>query len=316
MKKKEIFDLIIIGGGPTGMFAAYYAGMRELNTKLIESLPKLGGQIELMYPEKVIQDIGAVPKIKGKQLISNLKEQLASFPTDISTDETVHQIKRENDYFLITTDQTSYYGRSVLLTSGQGVFEPRKLTIDYKKEYEKTNLHYYVQNLDCYRNKEVAILGGGDSAVDWALMLEEIAEKVMIIHRRNKFRAHEASISQLKESSIEILTPYIVDSLAGNHEKIQSIHLEERRGTQKLTLPVDYLIVNYGFVSDSLQLVQWGVKTERTGASVNQQMETSIPGIFAAGDAADFPGKVKLIATGFGEVPTAINSIVRYLDIY
>lgn len=316
MQKNKMFDLIIIGGGPTGMFAAYYAGMRELKTKLIESLPQLGGQIELMYPEKIIRDIGAIPEIKGKQLIKNLHEQLHNFQTDISTKETVLTIHKETDYFIVTTNKSTYYGKSVLLTSGQGLFEPRKLTIEHNQEYEKTNLHYYVQDLELYRNKELAILGGGDSAVDWALMLEKIAGKVYLVHRRNRFRAHEASVSQLKESSIEILTPYLLESLTGDSQQVQQIHLKERRGDRQLTLPVDFLIVSYGFLSDSLQLENWGIRVERASASVSQQMATNIPGIFAAGDAADFEGKVKLIATGFGEVPTAINSIIRYLDIY
>lgn len=312
----EIFDLVIIGGGPTGMFAAYYAGMRELNTKLIESLPQLGGQIELMYPEKIIRDIGAVPEIKGKKLVENLHQQLDVFQTDISTNETVLNIQEGTDYFTVTSDKDTYYGKSILLTSGQGLFQPRKLTIDHNKEYEKTNLHYYVQNLETYRNKEVAILGGGDSAIDWALMLEDIAKKVYLVHRRDRFRAHEASVSQLKKSAIEILTPYLLDSLMGNQQNLTKINLKERRGDKQVSFPVDFLIVSYGFISDSLQLKEWGVETERASAKVSQQMATSIPGIFAAGDAADFDGKVKLIATGFGEVPTAINSIIRYLNIY
>ena len=147
-------------------------------------------------------------------------------------------------------------------------------------------------------------------------MLEEISEKVYLVHRRNRFRAHEASVSQLKESSVEILTPYHLESLIGDNHQVQAIKLIERRGDDQLILPVDFLIVNYGFLSDSKQLEEWGLKVERSSASVSQRMATNIPGIFAAGDAADFEGKVKLIATGFGEVPTAINSIIRYLNIY
>lgn len=316
MQKKEIFELTIIGGGPTGMFAAYYAGMRELKTKLIESLPKLGGQIELMYPEKVITDIGAIPQIKGKELVSNLQKQMDHFETDISTSENVMEIEQVEDYFIIKTNKDFYYSKTILLATGQGIFEPRKLNIKHNKDYEQSNLHYYVKNLESYRDKKVAILGGGDSAVDWALMLEDIAEEVYLVHRRKRFRAHEASVSRLKDSSIKIHTPYLLDSLIGDERKIQELVLKERRGDKIQSLETDFLIVNYGFISESMQLEKWGIETERVSASVSQKMETNIPGIFAAGDAAIFDGKIKLIATGFGEVPTVINSIIRYLNIY
>lgn len=316
MQKKEIFDLIIVGGGPTGMFAAYYAGLRELKTKIIESLSSLGGQINLMYPEKIITDIGAIPNIKGSNLVSNLQEQMNRFDTDISTSENVQDIIKENDYFIVKSKEKSYYSKTVLLTTGQGIFKPRKLTIDHNKDYEKSNLHYYVDKFESYRNKKIVILGGGDSAVDWSLMLEGIAKEVHLVHRRNRFRAHEASVSQLKKSSIKIHTPYVIDQLDGDGEKIDEVILKERRGNKITSLKTDFLIVNYGFISESQQLDKWGVQTKRASASVSQKMETNIPGIFAAGDAASFDGKVKLIATGFGEVPTVINSIIHYLDIY
>lgn len=316
MQTKEIYDLIIIGGGPTGMFAAYYAGMRELKTRIIEGLSNLGGQINLMYPEKVIQDIGAIPKIKGFNLVANLHQQMNRFKTDISTNEYVINIIKKEELFVIKTHQHVYYSQSVLLTTGQGIFEPRKLTIDYNEKYEQNNLHYYVDNLDNYQNKKIVILGGGDSAVDWALMLEDKAKEIHLVHRRNRFRAHESSVSQLRNSSITIHTPYVLDHLKGNNDSIHEVVLKERRGNQMTSLKTDYLIVNYGFISKNKQLEKWGVETKRIGANVSQKMETSIPGIFAAGDAADFDGKVKLIASGFGEVPTAINSIIHYLNIY
>lgn len=316
MQEKEIFDLLIIGGGPTGMFAAYYAGIAELKTKLIESLAELGGQINLMYPEKIITDIGAIPEIKGKDLVSNLHQQMNRFESDITTNENVIDIIKKKKYFIIQTNKGIYYSRTVLLTTGQGIFEPRKLRIKHNKNYEKENLHYYVRDLEKYRNKKVIVLGGGDSAVDWALMLEEIAEKIYLVHRRDRFRAHESSVSRLKNSSIEILTPYIIISIEGNEKKLKKIIIKERRGDKILALDTDFLIVNYGFIPKIKQLEEWGIKTKRIGAAVTAKMETNIPGIFAAGDAASFDGKVNLIASGFGEAPTAINSIIHYLGIY
>lgn len=316
MQNKTIFDLLIIGGGPTGMFAAYYAGMRELKTKVIESLSGLGGQINLMYPEKIITDIGAIPKIKGKKLISNLQEQMNTYETNISTNEKVLDIQKEADYFQIKTDKDSYYSKTILLTTGQGIFEPRKLAIKHADFYEKANLHYYVDSLAEYQDKKVVLLGGGDSAVDWALMLENIAKEVYLVHRRDRFRAHEASVSRLKKSSVQIITPYLLDRISGDDEMIQKVFLKERRGDKNIALETDFLIVNYGFISKNRQLEKWGINSRSNSASVSQKMETNIQGIFAAGDAANFDGKVKLIASGFGEVPTVINSIIHYLNIY
>jgi len=314
MQPNEIYDVTIIGGGPTGMFSAFYAGMRELKTKIIETLPVLGGQIEVMYPEKNIFDIGAFPYIRGSQLIQQLSKQMEPFETEICLDENVIEVNKKDNLFILKTDKGIHYSKTILITTGQGSFDPRKLTFNYNEYYEKTNLHYYVSKLDTYKNKTVVICGGGDSAVDWALALEGIAKKIYVVHRREKFRALEASVTLMENSSVEILTPYRPVELIGDDEKIREVRFKETRGEKTLSLPVDYLIVSYGFISDNRQLEEWGLETEHTSVKVSQRMETNIPGIYAAGDVATYDGKVKLIATGFGEAPTAINSIIQYLN--
>lgn len=315
MQQRDVFDVTIIGGGPTGLFSAFYAGMRELKTKIIETLPVLGGQVEILYPEKNIFDVGAFPYIKGADLINQLEKQLEPFQPTIHLDESVLEIHRnEDDIFELQTTNGIHYTRAILVTTGQGSFEPRKLTFDYPTQYEESNLHYYVKDLETYRDKIVAIAGGGDSAVDWALTLEPFAKKVILVHRRDKFRAHEASVSYLRNSSIEIMTPYIPVELLGDEEKIEEIRLQKRRQDDYLSLPVDYFIVNFGFVSENKQLSKWGLENVHNSIVVNQKMETNIPGIYAAGDVSTFDGKVKLIATGFGEAPTAINSMIQYLN--
>lgn len=316
MQTNDIFDVTIIGGGPIGMFSAFYAGMRELKTKIIETLPTLGGQVEIIYPEKMVFDIGAFPFVKGGDLIAQLKQQMEPFDTEICLGENVLEIRKdeEENLFVLKTDKETHYSRTVLIATGQGSFEPRKLTFDYNKKYEDSNLHYYVNKLDTYKDKTVAICGGGDSAVDWALTLEKIAKKVYIVHRRDRFRAHEATVTQMKNSSIEIVTPFIPNELIGDDEKIHEVRFKKTRSDEMLTLPVDYFIVNFGFVSDNHLLNEWGVETERGSVKVAQQMSTNIPGIYAAGDVTTYDGKVKLIATGFGEAPTAINSIIQYLN--
>lgn len=314
MQETELFDAIIIGGGPTGMFAAFYAGMRELNVKIIETLPVLGGQVEIMYPEKMIFDVGAFPYVKGADFIDQLEKQMAPFDPTVCLDEAVLDIQKEAEHFELKTSTGTHYAKTILITTGQGSFEPRKLTFDYPKAYEDTNLHYYVSNLETYRDKVVAINGGGDSAVDWALTLKDIAKKVYIVHRRDEFRAVEASVSRLRESDVEIITPYVPHELVGDEEKIKKVVFKKRRGEETFALDVDYFIVNFGFISDNKQLDDWGLETNRGSVNVDQNMSTNIPGIFAAGDTTTFDGKVKLIATGFGEAPTAINSMIQYLN--
>lgn len=316
MQTNDIFDVTIIGGGPIGMFSAFYAGMRELKTKIIETLPTLGGQVEIIYPEKMVFDIGAFPFVKGGDLIAQLKQQMEPFDTEICLGENVLEIRKdeEENLFVLKTDKETHYSKTVLIATGQGSFEPRKLTFDYNKKYEDSNLHYYVNKLDIYKDKTVAICGGGDSAVDWALTLEKIAKKVYIVHRRDRFRAHEATVTQMKNSSIEIITPFIPNELIGDDERIHEVRFKKTRSDGMITLPVDYFIVNFGFVSDNHLLNEWGVETERGSVKVAQQMSTNIPGIYAAGDVTTYDGKVKLIATGFGEAPTAINSIIQYLN--
>lgn len=314
MHSAEIYDVTIIGGGPTGMFAAFYAGIRELKVKIIETLPVLGGQVEIMYPEKNIYDVGAFPYIKGADLIAQQKKQMEPFDPEICLDENVLTIEKKDEIFHIDTDKGTHFSQTVLIATGQGSFEPRKLTFDYPKQYEDTNLHYYVKPLETYKDKTVAITGGGDSAVDWALTLENIAKKVYIVHRRDKFRAHEAAVSRLKQSSVEIVTPYVPNQLIGDAKRLYEVEFNERRGDKILTLPVDYFIVNYGFKSLNKQLNDWGLETEHNSILVSQRMETNVPGIYAAGDVTTFDGKVKLIVTGYGEAPTAINSIIQYLN--
>src|SRR5690625_1982481 len=207
MQKKEIVEVTSIGGRLTGMFLALCACMRVLNTKINESLLVLAEQLEIMYHETYIFDISTFTYITGSELIQQLAKQMEPFETEICLEETVIEIKKKDDFFVLETNEAVHYSKTILITSGQGSFEPRKLTFDYNEDYEDTNLHYYVSNLESYRDKTVVICGGGDSAVDWALTLEDIAKKVYIVHRRDKFRAHEAAVTLMENSSIEMVTP-------------------------------------------------------------------------------------------------------------
>ncbi|MFU2014714.1 NAD(P)/FAD-dependent oxidoreductase [Peribacillus butanolivorans] len=314
IEEKKIDDITIIGGGPVGLFTAFYGGMRQAKVKIIESLPQLGGQLTALYPEKFIYDIAGFPKVRAQELVENLKEQMKVFEPTICLDEAVKLIEKQEDgTFKITTNLDTHFSKSVIITAGNGAFQPRKLELEDATRFENKNLHYFVNDMTRFKGRKVAILGGGDSALDWALMLEPIAKKVTLIHRRDKFRAHEHSVNQLMNSSVEVKTPFVPSELVGA-DQITKIVLEHTKTQQKELVDIDDLIVNYGFISSLGPIKEWGLKLEKNSIIVNSKQETNISGIYAAGDICTYEGKVKLITTGFGEGPTAVNNAKAYID--
>lgn len=316
---QDMYDITIIGGGPVGLFTAFYAGMRNARVKIIDSLENLGGQPSHLYPEKLIYDIPAFPSISGEQLGQNLTAQLERFNTTFCLGEEAVAIERfdpeiDVPYFTIETNKGIHYTRTIIVAAGNGAFQPRKLNLANAEQFETGNLHYYVNNIERFRDRVVAICGGGDSAVDWALTLEPIAKKVYIIHRRNKFRALEHSVDLLNASSIEVMTPFVPTELIGNDHHIQTVRVNESRTEHYIDLAVDDFIVNYGFSTSIGKIKSWGLETERNAIKVNQQLETNVPGVYAVGDIAEYPGKVKIIATGFGEAPQAVNNALLLID--
>jgi ferredoxin/flavodoxin---NADP+ reductase len=310
----ETFDITIIGGGPVGLFTAFYAGMRQASVKVIESLPQLGGQLSALYPEKYIYDIAGLPKVRAGELIDNLMTQMNQFESTICLEESVESITRlANQSFAILTNKGTHYTKAVIITAGNGAFQPRKLKLPNEEKFESANIHYFIQDLSRFSGRKVAVFGGGDSAVDWALMLEPIAEKVSLIHRRDKFRAHEHSVELLKKSKVEVLTPYIPVELIGEN-KVEMVVLTEANSGESMEIFVDDVLVNYGFVSSLGPIKEWGLDIEGNSIVVNSKMETNINGIYAAGDICTYKGKVKLIASGFGEAPTAVSNAKVYLD--
>jgi len=314
-EEQKVFDITIIGGGPTGLFTAFYGGMRQASVKIIESLPQLGGQLSALYPEKYIYDIAGFPKIRAQELINNLKEQMAKFEPTVALEQSVQTLeKMGGGTFKIGTDKETHYSKAVIITAGNGAFQPRRLELEKAAEYENKNIHYFVDDMNKFAGKKVVVFGGGDSAVDWALMLEPIAEKVTLVHRRDKFRAHEHSVETLLNSKVEIKTPYVPAELIGDENAIHQVVLEKVKSEEREVLDVDDVIVNYGFVSSLGPIKDWGLEIEKNSIVVNSKMETNISGIYAAGDICTYEGKVKLIACGFGEAPTAVNNAKSYID--
>lgn len=311
---KDIYEITIVGAGPAGLFAAFYAGMRKAKTKIIDSLPQLGGQLAMLYPEKHIYDTPGFPNIKAADLVANLEKQIEPFKHTICLEEEVLDLTRVEDYWELTTNQGTHYTKAVIIAAGNGSFQPRRLALPEADSLEGRDLHYYVPSLEAFRGKQVAIAGGGDSAIDWALMLEDIAASVAIIHRRSQFRGHEHSVEKLQASGVNILTPFVVKELTVTDDQLTGLVLQEVKTGNEEILPVDSLIVNYGFTSSLDQLKGWGLEISRNAIEVKSDMSTNLPGVYAIGDICRYVGKVKLIATGFGEAPTAINNALHFID--
>ncbi|MDA1476279.1 ferredoxin--NADP reductase 2 [Bacillus changyiensis] len=310
----KVYDITIIGGGPVGLFTAFYGGMRKASVKIIESLPQLGGQLSALYPEKYIYDVAGFPKIRAQELVDNLRKQMEKFDQTICLEQAVESVEKQADgIFKLTTDREIHYSKTVIITAGNGAFQPRRLELESAAHFENANLHYFIDDMNKFAGKRVAVLGGGDSAVDWALMLEPIAKEVSIIHRRDKFRAHEHSVENLRNSKVNVLTPFVPVELVGE-EKIDQLVIEEVKGERKEILEVDDVIVNFGFVSSLGPIKNWGLEIEKNSIVVKSTMETNIEGFYAAGDICTYEGKVKLIASGFGEAPTAVNNAKAYMD--
>lgn len=285
-----------------------------MSCKIIESLPQLGGQLSALYPEKYIYDIAGFPKIRAQELIDQLLSQMDQFEQTVCLDQEVIALERQLDGSIkLTTDKGTHLTKTIVITAGNGAFQPRKLKVDDAEKYENTNLHYLINDMKQFTGKKVQVFGGGDSAVDWALMLEPLAEKVTITHRRDKFRAHEHSVETMMNSDVDVLTPYVPVKFIGE-EKIEQVVLEEVKTKETVVVDVDDVVVNYGFVSALGPIKDWGLTLEKNSIVVNSKMETGIPGVYAAGDICTYEGKVKLIASGFGEAPTAISNAKVYID--
>jgi thioredoxin reductase len=311
---QETTDITIIGGGPTGLFAAFYCGMRNASCKIIDSLPELGGQLATLYPEKYIYDVAGFPKIRAKQLVEQLKEQVFSYNPSIHLNEKVQKMSRRDDgLFELTTDKEVHLSKAVLICAGIGVFNPRPLPADNADQFEDKGIYYYIDNLDKFRNKKVLVVGGGDSAVDFALMLEGVASEVTLIHRRDGFRAHEESVNKLFNSTVNVQVFTELKLLHGS-SRLAGATLVNNKTKETSELELDALISGLGFTASLGPIAEWGLEIEENEIVVNSRMETNIPGIYAAGDIAHYPGKIKLIATGFGEAPTAVNNAKTFID--
>ncbi len=303
-------DVVVIGAGPTGLFAAYYAGFRGLRVAVVDSLPELGGQVTAMYPEKLIFDVAGFPSIKGRDLVEGLVAQAASADPAYFLDRTATSLEHDDDSVtVVLDDSTRIRAGAVVITAGIGKFSPRPLPAG--EGWLGRGLEFFIPSFAPYAGKDVVVVGGGDSAFDWALHLEPLARSVTLVHRRDAFRAHQRTVEQVRATSVEILTRAEVTELRGD-PLLEEVEIKVDGVPH--ARPAQALVAALGFVADLGPLQAWGIEVRKRHVVVESTMRTSLPRVFAAGDVTEYPGKVRLIAVGFGEAATAINNAAVVLD--
>ena len=301
-------DVVIIGAGPVGLFAVHQLGIKGLKAVVIDNLDKAGGQCIELYPDKPIYDIPAVPECTGEELTKNLIEQIKPFSTEFFYNERVDEVKQDKDNWIVkTNNKNEFTAPNIIIAGGVGSFEPRKLSTKDTEKYEGKSIFYAVKNKDEFKNKNISIFGGGDSALDWTLELSKFS-KITLIHRRNEFRGAPHTLSEIKklekEGKISIKTPCQLESIEGD-KSIESILIKFDDGkTEKIK--TDTILSFFGLVMKLGPIAEWGLNMNKKTIEVNSEnFETNKKGIFAAGDICFYPGKLKLILSGFHEVALA-----------
>jgi thioredoxin reductase len=311
-------DITIIGAGPVGLAAAYYAGHRDASVRIVESLGQLGGQVAAVYPEKHVYDVAGHPKIGGQALVDLCAEQGLQYGADVHLKEEVAELERlDEDTLAITAESGKrFLTRAVIITAGHGAFEPRKLEIDGIDDWEGNGVHYFVREKHVFAGKACVIVGGGDSALDWTLGLQDTAAlPITLLHRRDRFRALETSVNEAKrleeEGKVRIVVPSEVRAVHGNGA-LERITVENTSTGEHFDVECEALITLLGFHSHLGSIADWGLEFhgKRQIMIDPTTCETSIPGVYAAGDVAGYEGKITLITIGFGEAAIAANNAI------
>ncbi len=312
-----IRDITIIGGGPTGIFASFYAGMRGATAQIVDALPQLGGQLTALYPEKFIFDVGGFAKILAKDLVKELVEQASQFNLTPHLNQNVIALEQEADHLVLVTETDRFPTRAIVIAAGIGAFSPRRLPQACAEPWYGRGIFDRVSNPDDFRGQRIVIIGGGDSAFDWAQQLRDRAKAVTLIHRSDKYRAHGATITDVVAAAsagrTTLLPFHELHDVRSEGDKLVGITIREVKTKATQDIDADAILPMLGFHSDIGALAEWGLNCEKEEIVVNSMMETGRPGIYAAGDIVTFPGKLPLIATGFGDAATAVNQAVHWI---
>lgn len=315
--RHEPKDLTILGAGPTGLFAQFYAGMRGASSQIIDALSEPGGQLTALYPEKYIFDIAGFPKVLAKDIVRSLVVQAGQFGQPIHLNQRVTALREEDGSFVLVTETDEFPTRALVIAAGIGAFSPRRLPQAVAEPWYGRGIHDRVTTPDDYKGRHVVIIGGGDSAFDWAHQLRERAASVALVHRSDRFRAHAATVDEVQKAVGAGQTSlHTFHELADIHEedgRIVALELKDIKAKTTKRIQADVVLPMLGFVSDIGPLAEWGLTLEKDEIVVNSQMETGRAGVYAAGDVTTYPGKLKLIATGFAEAATAVNQAVHHV---
>ena len=315
MDRAELYDITFIGAGPVGLYGMYYAGLRLARFKTIDMLEEVGGGLMALYPEKYIYDVAGFPKIMAKDLTRQLKEQATQYPHRLVLGEKVTDLKRNGDGIItLTTDKGVHYSKAVVICTGMGAYLPKRLDIPNLRELEGSGVYYFVRRIEDFRDKRILIVGGGDAAFDYSMMLEPVARTITHIHRNDFFSAHEDSVRRVHESSVRLLYPFWELQRIEGDSWVRKATIVQTRTGESETLEVDAVILNIGFLTNLGPLENWGIELENNAIKVDSRMRTSVEGVYAAGDIVTYDGKLDLISTGFGEVAIAVNNAKSYVD--
>jgi len=310
-------DITVIGGGPTGLFALFYAGMRGVTAQIVDALPQLGGQLTALYPEKYIFDVGGFPKVLAKDFVKSLTEQALQFKAKAHLNETIRGLEKHDGHFVLQADGGEFPSKAIVIAAGIGAFSPRRLPQTVAHPWYGRGIYDVVTDPEKYRGQRIVIIGGGDTAFDWAHQLLGRAAAITLVHRSDRFRAHAATVNEVQRAVIEgrmaMHTFHELHNILSEGERLAGIVIRETKTKVEREIPCDIVLPMLGYVSDLGALAHWGLTLEKEEIVVNSCMETGQPGIYAAGDVTTFPGKLKLIASGFGEAATAVNQAVHWI---
>lgn len=316
-ESREITDITIIGGGPTGLFALFYAGMRGAKAQIVDALPQLGGQLTALYPEKYIFDVAGFAKILAKDLVKALVEQTAQFSFPSFLNQNVAALETAGDHFVLVTETDRFPTRSIIIAAGIGAFSPRRLPQACAEPWYGKGIHDRVSDPAEFTGKKIVIIGGGDSAFDWAQQLRGRATEVTLVHRSDRYRAHAATVTDVQSAAAAgksaLLPFHELHDVRGDGERLTGVTLRDVKTKETREVECDAVLPMLGFHSDMGALTTWGLQVEKDEIVVNSMMETGRAGVYAAGDVTAYPGKLKLIATGFGEAATAVNQAFHWI---